>query len=108
MKHRYIIIDGEYGGTGVRDQFEGPIDLSEIPISDALRNKITAWVRKYPSAGSGIEVQNTTGLFEYDQEGIEIMNMASKELGTEYKVRYFSDLKTKELKEIEGGKTIEL
>lgn len=108
MKHRYITLDGQYGGTGIRDQFEGFIELDEIPISNELKKRISHWLSNYPSAGSGFDIQSNVGLSTHDLEGFELMKMTSNELGPEYKIGYYSDLKTKKLIELEGGRIIEL
>jgi hypothetical protein len=32
MKNRYIVLDGELGGTGIRDIYEGFIQPQQLPI----------------------------------------------------------------------------
>ncbi|MBC6995366.1 hypothetical protein QWY85_00305 [Neolewinella lacunae] len=108
MKHRYLTIDGELGGTGVRDEFKGFIELDKIPLSNGLKKQITEWVDQYPSSVIGRNLPSNNEISQYDIKGIELMRLISIELGPEYKLRYYSDLKCKELKEIKGGTIIEL
>ena len=108
MKHRYLTLDGEVHGTGLRDQYEGFIELEAVPISSDLRIKIREWANAYHQiVGKRIE-QDNSRIGDLDIKGLILMKALSEELGSDYKLRYFSDLKTKELMLGEKGKIIEL
>ena len=108
MKHRYLTLDGEIYGTGLKDQFEGFIELEDVPISNDLRIEIRDWTDAYHKTfGNRMEMDNSK-INELDIRGLNLMKKISEELGSDYKLRYYSDLKTKELILTKDGKILEL
>ncbi|MBK9722649.1 MAG: hypothetical protein IPO78_13700 [Saprospiraceae bacterium] len=106
MTHRYLILDGEIGGTGLRDQFEGFIQIDDVPISSLLKLEIILWLENYhKNFYNKIKIEIEV-IPELDFKGIEIMNKIQNELGHEYKIRYYSDIKCKELKALENGQIL--
>lgn len=45
---RYLVIDGELSGSGIRDKYEsGYIDIETLNLNFDLKNKISQWQKKY-------------------------------------------------------------
>ena len=108
MKHRYLSLDGEIHGTGLKDQYEGFIELDEVPLSQMLKNEISVWANEYHEMFGQTLDSNDTNIHELDIRGLNLMRRVSEELGPGYKVRYYSDLMTKELRISKDGDILEL
>lgn len=91
--HRYLKVDGYFVGTGIRDDSlaGGWIDLNELALSSALKEKIEKWILRYGDEHySGyLDKQNIERL---DFEGKEVARMVKQEL-VDVKVIYYSAAK---------------
>lgn len=86
---RYLTLDGMLSGTGVRDSVEGGfVNLSDLPISEDLRNKISNWASSYQKEhfSSFKEQEVITAL---DDKGRELCEELRREL-PDSKVEYYS------------------
>ena len=89
---RYLVVDGNLSGTGVRDAVEGGyLTPSVIGVSDGLGDEIAAWQKRYELA----HFRSYTDLAEVDKldaEGLALRQKLSVELA-QAKVQYFSSAK---------------
>ncbi len=87
---KYLIVDAELGGSGVRSKYESEfIDLNQLGISDLLIQKICIWLIKYELEHySGFEDRDIIDIL--DSEGQQIALMIQNELA-DSKVEYYSD-----------------
>jgi len=97
MVHRYIVLDGEIYGTGIRDQYTGFFDPKELPLSDVLVQKISTWKDKCHSIHGIISDWPEATFHKLDLEGLEILKNLRDELGQQFKIRYVSFLTGKEI-----------
>jgi len=86
---RYLVVDGELSGTGIRDGINGGyLKTSELGISKFLSSGISLWQTRYELAhfrayADSVEVD------KLDAEGLVLRQKLSVELA-EAKVQYFS------------------
>ena len=87
---RYLIIDAELNGTGIRDYYEGgyinPIDLH---LSLKIIQQLSDWLSKYENEHY-YGYKNNDIINKLDNEGIEIALKIKNEL-SDVKIAYYSD-----------------
>jgi len=88
---KYLIIDACFGGTGIRDKYEGGyIDSALLGLSANFTNRLSNWIKKYNNEFfNGYNKSNF--IEELDKEGKEIAIQLKNELLNEIKVEYYSD-----------------
>lgn len=91
---RYLIVDAELNGTGIRDKYDSGFILPEkLGLSFETITKLKEWLLSY-------EVEHFNGFMDnevvdaLDCAGKEIALIIKKELG-EVKMEYYSDAKMK-------------
>lgn len=87
---KYIILDGEFIGTGVWDQYACEyLDPLKLNISSELKERIISWAAKYRinKLEGKPETQNST-FQSLDEEGLELSNAILHETD-EYKIDYY-------------------
>ena len=86
---RYLIVDGNLSGTGVRDAVEGGwLTAPELGISERLVDEISEWQKRYEMA----HFRTYTDLNEVDKldtDGLVLHQKLAEEL-SQAKVQYFS------------------
>ena len=89
---KYLIVDAELSGTGVRDKyFGGYIDPEDLALSTFIKQRLCDWVSKYENEHyKGFINENL--IIELDQEGRDIALVIKNEL-LDVKVEYFSAAK---------------
>ncbi len=91
-KARYLVVDGNLSGTGVRDAVEGGyLTPSAIGISDGLGDEISAWQKRYELAHFR-SYTDSAEVDKLDAEGLALRQKLSVELA-QAKVQYFSSAK---------------
>ena len=91
-KARYLVVDGNLSGTGVRDAVEGGyLTPSAIGISDGLGDEISAWQKRYELAHFRSYIDSAE-VDKLDAEGLALRQKLSVELA-QAKVQYFSSAK---------------
>ncbi|WP_040508799.1 hypothetical protein [Leptospira wolffii] len=86
----YLIIDGYFGGTGIRNSVEGSyIDLAELNLSTGLTDQINLWLKNYSNEFFE-EYKNIEKAKSLDQAGIEIAKKVMNERRLN-KIEYYSD-----------------
>ncbi|TWP22631.1 hypothetical protein ETU10_10520 [Apibacter muscae] len=89
---KYLIVDANLGGTGIRDTYNGGyIELNSLSLSEVLKRKINNWLKNYHEEHYKGYL-NLITIENLDKEGIKLAKDIKKELG-EVKVEYFSDAK---------------
>lgn len=89
---RYIVIDGYFCGTGIRDKYNGGYILPEsFSLSPVLIAKLKEWLRKY-EAEFHKQYSNSEKVKSLDEEGEEIAILIKNEC-VNIKVEYYSDAK---------------
>ena len=88
---KYLIIDACFGGTGIRDKYEGGyIDSALLGLSTNFTNRLSNWINKYNNEFFN-GYNNSNFIAELDKEGKEIAIQLKSELSNEIKVEYYSD-----------------
>lgn len=91
-KARYLVVDGNLSGTGVRDAVEGGyLKPFAIGITDGLGDEITAWLKRYELAHF-CSYTDSAEVDKLDAEGLALRQKLSVELA-QAKVQYFSSAK---------------
>ena len=91
---KYLVVDGMFRGTGVRNAAEGDyVNPADLGLTPALVQKIERWLSRYKKAHytqfvDGSEVE------ELDAEGVKICRDIKKEM-RDVKVEYYSDAQLK-------------
>lgn len=87
---KYLVVDGELSGTGIRDAVEGGyIELDDLGLSDDLAHRIRDWQSRYELCHfSGY--RDPLVVEALDKEGKEIAHAVQTFL-PESKVDYYSD-----------------
>src|ERR1035437_3796775 len=90
---KYLIIDAYFGGTGIRDKYNGGyIDPNTLFLSENLVSKLKNWLKMYNSEFfNGFLVKEV--IEKLDEEGKEIALQLVNELNNDVKVEYYSDAK---------------
>jgi hypothetical protein len=87
---KYLIVDGYFAGTGIRDKCEGGyVKVEDLGLSDELTNELKEWHLKYSDARFE-EYQDKSLVDNLDAQGKQIALNIKKELG-ESKIEYYSD-----------------
>ncbi|OUS23373.1 hypothetical protein A9Q98_14900 [Thalassotalea sp. 42_200_T64] len=93
---KYLIIDGMFSGTGIRDSVEGGyLNPAELGLSSELKRKISDWVSRYEDEHY-LQYEDKSMVADLDAEGIKICNLLKSEIPN-LKVEYYS---TAEMKKI--------
>lgn len=89
---RYLVVDGNLSGTGIRDAVEGGwLTAPALGISERLDDEISAWQKRYELA----HFRTYTDLKEVaklDANGLALRQKLAEEL-SQAKVQYFSSAK---------------
>ena len=94
---RYLIIDGCYGGTGIRDKYNGGyIEPIELSLSEIHISQISKWVHRYNNEFLS-QYSNKELIDLLDKEGVEIARFLRENYSGEIKIEYYSDAKLKYL-----------
>jgi hypothetical protein len=99
MTPKYLMIDGMFSGTGIRDAVEGGYhDPMTLGLSPLLIGDLQAWLIRYEEAHYlGFVGADTASCL--DAEGLALAHRLASELpGT--KVGYFSDAQASVLKQV--------
>jgi hypothetical protein len=93
---RYLTLAADYGASSpVRDDFDGPIEPSDLGLPDALVARLRAWNDRYqaviPMDGEERAAPpNVAQIDELDREGLALCAAIAASLG-EAKVQYYSE-----------------
>ena len=86
---RYLVVDGMFSGTGIRDAVGGGyLTADEIGISKSLSDKIVLWLSEYETEHYN-SYSNTENVSRLDSIGISIAKQLQLEL-PESKIEYYS------------------
>lgn len=86
----YIIIDGYFSGTGIRDKYNGGyIPPESLNLSPALIDKLKKWLTKYESEFFN-QYSYPERIKTLDEEGEQVAILVEKECANT-KVEYYSD-----------------
>lgn len=88
MKHRYLVIDGEIYGTGIRDKYEGFIDPNDLPVSQDLIKSISEWKSECDAIFANMLSATKVPMHELDLRGLELLKKIRLELDASYKIEY--------------------
>lgn len=95
-KARYLVVEGNLSGTGVRDAVEGGyLTPSFIGVSDGLGDEISAWQKRY-ELDHFRSYTDSAEVDKLDAEGLTLRQKLSVELAPA-KVQYFSCAKMRML-----------
>ena len=87
---KYLIIDAELGGTGIRDIYNGRyLELESLGLSKDIMREINLWLRNYQEEHYKGYTDEAI-IDKLDREGIELAKNIKKEL-KDIKIEYFSD-----------------
>lgn len=87
---RYLIVDAEINGTGIRDKYEsGFVSLEDLGLTIHLINRIKNWLLSYENEHFSGYLNNNI-IDELDLEGKSIAEAIKYEL-VDVRLEYFSD-----------------
>jgi hypothetical protein len=94
---KYLIIDAELSGTGIRNYYQGGYIIPEdLDLSVDTRDRLKEWLLKYENEHYN-GFKDETLIDELDQEGKEIARVIKCEIA-DVKIQYFSSARmTKEI-----------
>lgn len=90
----YLTISADYISTGIKDDFSGEILKGDLEISDDLWHRLIAWGEDYSSIILMEEKERKKAketIKKLDERGLNLVKEFQKELGVEFKVRYYSE-----------------
>lgn len=89
---KYLIVDAELSGSGVRDKYTGGyVDPEDLALSAFIKHRLCDWLSKYENEHyNGFTNENI--IIQLDQEGRDIALVIKNEL-LDVKVEYFSAAK---------------
>jgi len=91
---RYLVIDGELSGTGIRDKYNGGyISPVDIGLNNTITNWISEWLLRYENAHYN-EFADKIIVDELDKEGKKIA-ITMKNQFPEIDFEYFSAARMK-------------
>ena len=94
---RYLTVDGELSGTGIRDSVNGGyVDPETLGLGVELLGRISRWVVRYENAHYDNFVSQRE-VVELDAEGVQICQMLRLERPSDDKIDYFSSAKMQRL-----------
>lgn len=86
---KYLVIDGELSGTGIRDKYESGYLVPEaLGLSRKTTDRLNEWVSRYETEHRK-GFSDTNVVDELDRQGKEIAFLVREELG-DIKLEYFS------------------
>lgn len=87
---KYIVIDAELNGTGIRNKYEsGFLDPRDLRLNPNTINKLNQWLLDYENEHyKGYKIEHI--IDELDKEGKEIALIIKSEL-LDVKMEYFSN-----------------
>lgn len=87
---KYLIIDGNIGGTGIRNKYDtGYLDPNSLGIDKEILLKLSAWLMKYHEEFFN-DYKDKECIRLLDIEGENLSQMIKQSLNVE-KIEYFSD-----------------
>ena len=91
---KYLTISSDYASSGIKDDFGREIQKGDLPVEDVLWERLSEWVKKY-SRIIMMEAQereaNMKLINQLDNEGILLAIEFKNNLGSEYKIKYYSE-----------------
>lgn len=91
---RYLTLSADYRSTGIRDDYQGELQQSDLNISDQLWERLATWVKAYEKIIPLSPEERKTRHEEIqllDTEGLELVKEFRRELGPEAKISYYSE-----------------
>lgn len=93
--YRYLVVDGNLNGTGIRDYYEGGyIDPLHLMLLQDILERLEAWLTQYRNEHYNA-FSNEKKVKEPDNEGKRIALLIRNELSN-CKIRYYSAATLKE------------
>lgn len=94
----YLILAPDYTGSCIRDEFNGPIELSSLKLPIDLENEINKWHLRYRKIIPLSDNERLLRIHEIealDKIGIELAKKIANSISDKIKIRYFSEGKLK-------------
>jgi len=91
---RYLTVNADYRGTGINDDFEGPVAPSSLDLPQQLINRIADWVRDYQpiiQLATDERRNHVKEIEELDKTGIALARELKAHFGHSAKVQYYSE-----------------
>ncbi len=86
----YLIVDGMFHGTGIRDKYEGGyLNLTDLNLPDSLIDRIQSWLKAYEEEHYN-NYKNRSVVEKLDEEGISITKHLSN-IFPNSKISYYSN-----------------
>ncbi len=94
MQIIYYILGADYYATPVREEFGEPVEIEDLPISDALKNELASWSEDYQRIIM-LDMQDryseSKKIDSLDNRGVLLSRQLARELGNNTKVKYYSE-----------------
>ncbi|HXY60775.1 MAG TPA: hypothetical protein VEH26_04120 [Chthoniobacterales bacterium] len=97
---RYLVVDADYRGTGIRDEFTGQITPESVGLPQDLVERITKWVADYQPiipVPSRERWKRSGEIEKLDEIGLDLARAVEGHFGAGARVKYFSEGKLKQM-----------
>jgi hypothetical protein len=97
---RYLTITADYLGTGVKDDYAGPVDPQTLNLPQEIIQRISRWVAAYQPL---ILLNDNDRSFRkeeierLDQDGLALARDIKNHFGEKAKIQYYSEGKLQRL-----------
>lgn len=90
---KYLTIEADINGTGIRDDFNDPMQVSELNLNSDLEKRLEKWLKKYQQhiRLMSVEKKSHFNIQDLDGEGVKIAKQIKGALKDEAKICYYSD-----------------
>lgn len=88
---QYLVVEADYQGTGIRDDYAGPVAPPELGISEDLTKRLHQWVERYSGLITGAVERTPERTDKLDALGVALAQEIQGVLGDQAKVAYYSE-----------------
>ena len=91
---RYITVNADYMGTGLKDNFKGSISSDDLDLPLVLKAEISSWNTAYQPIvlmNDNVRSSNAELIKTLDDQGLSITRKIKDFLGDGYKIDYYSE-----------------
>lgn len=91
---KYLTMSSDYASSGIKDDFGREIQRRDLPVEDVLWERLSEWLEKYNKIimmEAQERKENINLINRLDNEGMQLARDFKNNLGSEYKIRYYSE-----------------
>ncbi len=89
---KYITIAANYMTSGIKDDFEGELTQDDLKVDQVLWDRLSHWSNDYSEIISkDLDERDPQLIKQLDIEGLLLVEEFKKALGSDFKIRYYSE-----------------